>query len=129
MVNWKAIAVAATSLLAGLADAAPTTGREVNIRSSTIIKDGYIIKLKPGVTSNLEAHTMWVNNIHKRNLAKRGLDTRRYRGIERMFTGKNHFNGYAGEFDELTIEEIRNSPEVSHSASEDDLGDGLINNP
>jgi len=114
MVNWKAIAVAATSLLAGLADAAPTTRREVNIRSTTVVKDGYIIKLKPGVADDLEAHTLWVSNIHKRNLAKRGLDEHTYRGIERMFTGKNHFNGYAGEFDELTIEEIRNSPEVEY---------------
>lgn len=110
MVNLTNIALAATALL-GYVQAAPAS-RDVAARPNTIVKDGYIIKLKPGA-KDFDSHVSWVKGVHKRNLAKRGAAEHTYKGIERQFTGKNHFNGYSGEFDELTIEEIRNNPDVS----------------
>lgn len=115
MVNVKNIALAGAALL-GFASAAPHA-KQVTARS-TIVQDGYIIKLKPGVDEadfDFDSHISWVEGVHKRNMMKRSLDQRSYKGVERQFTGRNHWNGYSGNFDEATIAEIRNNPNVSHA--------------
>lgn len=110
MVNFKNLAVAGAALL-GFAQAAPYSS---HVTRSSVIKDGYIIKLKPGAEDfDFDTHVSWVEGVHKRNVAKRSLSDRAYKGINRKFTGKNHWNGYAGEFDEATIAEIENNPDVS----------------
>lgn len=108
MVSFKNLVVAAVALV-GFAQAAPTTHIA---QTDTIVKDGYIIKLRSG-TSDFDSHVSWVKGVHKRNLAKRGAIEQVFKGIERMYTGEFHWNGYAGQFDADTIKEIRNHPDVS----------------
>lgn len=74
---------------------------------SDIIEGKYIVTLKKGVdTAAAESHLEWVADVHKRSLGKR--DTV---GIERKYDIKS-WKGYAGEFDEATIAQIRESPDV-----------------
>ena len=110
MVNVKNVVLAGAALL-GLAQAAPYSSLTPR---STVVKDGYIIKLEPGAEDfDFDTHVSWVEGVHKRNLAKRSLTERAYKGVERKFNGKNYWNGYAGQFDEATIAEIEKSPDVS----------------
>ena len=107
MVSLKNIAVAAAAIV-GYVHAAPSSFR----KNSNIIEDSYVIRLKPGV-ADFQAHTSWVTNVHKRNLAKRS-GVKHYKGIEREFNFEHvKTKGYSGVFDHATIEEIRNSDAVS----------------
>lgn len=111
MVNIKNLALAGATLL-GFAQAAPYTSSHTT--RASVVKDGYIIRLAPGAEDfDFDSHVSWVEGVHKRNLAKRSLSERAYKGINRKFTGKNHWNGYSGEFDESTIAEIESNPDVS----------------
>lgn len=86
------------------------------------IPGAYIIKFKEHVDEpKAKTHHAWVSDIHndgeqqRLELRKRGLfDT-----IDDVFSGMKHtfdlgdgFRGYAGHFDDETIEQIRNNPDV-----------------
>jgi hypothetical protein len=79
--------------------AAPVT------RRSDIIEGKYIVTLKP--EAEVQVQVNWVNDVHKRSFAKR--DTV---GVEHTYDLKT-FKGYAGEFDENTLAEIKANPDVS----------------
>ncbi|PFH62942.1 hypothetical protein XA68_10995 [Ophiocordyceps unilateralis] len=75
----------------------------------SIIQGHYLIALKPGLQPrDLDAHLDWVDGFHKR-----GLSPDQFRGVERTYYGKTSFHGYAGHFDQNTIETIRQAPEVA----------------
>ncbi|KAH7247200.1 proteinase B [Fusarium solani] len=87
--------------------AAPVDG-PVRREEATAIPNKYIITLKPEASdSKISAHLDWVGDVHRRSLSKR--DTA---GVEETYNISN-WNAYAGEFDDATIEEIKNSPEVA----------------
>jgi cerevisin len=85
----------------------------------------YIIKFKDHVTEGKAAeHHSWVQQLHedgedrRLELRKRGLDS-----VVDIFSGVKHtykiaegFLGYAGHFDDETIEEVRRHPDVSRTA-------------
>lgn len=76
-------------------------------REEAAIPNKYIVTLKPEASdSKISAHLNWVGDVHRRSLSKR--DTA---GVEETYNISN-WNAYAGEFDDATIEEIKNSPEV-----------------
>ncbi|KAJ4137372.1 hypothetical protein NW768_002958 [Fusarium equiseti] len=104
MVNFKNLAVAATSLL-GLANATPTA----KVDSTEVIPGKYIVTLKSDIAAaKVESHLSWVGDVHKR-----GLNERAEKGVERTYKGKYGFQGYAGSFDKKTIDEIKKSPDVA----------------
>lgn len=104
MVNFKSIAItAATFVASGLA--IPFTERAV---AGTPVKDTYIITLKSGSYS-IGEHVHWVNSVHKRSVNKRGLS-----GVSRTFANIDGFRAYTGEFDEATIEEIKQNLDVGY---------------
>lgn len=112
MVTWKNLAVAAAAAI-GYAQAAPGSSQSRSSNNNNnIVKDNYIIRLRDDV-SDFEAHTSWVTGVHKRNMAKRGLNDV-FKGIRREFNYKNvKVRGYSGEFDDATLEELRKSDAVS----------------
>lgn len=108
MVNFKNLAVTATALLSG-ALAAPMVddSGSASIQAESTISGSYIVTLKDGVdAATAESHIQWVGDVHKRSINKRDS-----KGVEKTYTG--NFNGYAGSFDESTLQEIRNNPDVS----------------
>lgn len=70
----------------------------------------YIVTLKPG--ADVTSHIMWANGIQARNVRRQDADS----GVTNEYAF-NSFSGYAGAFDDATIEEIRNSAEVHHADS------------
>ncbi|KAF1976276.1 subtilisin-like protein [Bimuria novae-zelandiae CBS 107.79] len=97
MFNVARLALFGALLPAALAAPAPIT------KKSDIIEGKYIVILKP--EAEVETQVNWVNNVHKRSFAKR--DTV---GVEHTY---QTFKGYAGEFDENTLAEIKANPEVA----------------
>lgn len=94
----------ALSGLAALAQAAPVEPRNSSGR--------WIIQLaKDADASILASHLVQARAIHARSLARRGL-TDAESGINHEFSFGT-FHGYSAEFDETTVEELRNLPEVS----------------
>ncbi|KAM3544828.1 Alkaline protease 1 [Beauveria bassiana] len=95
MVGFKSFAALFLAAL-GAAAPAPSGGK-------------YIVTLKDGVTAGkVASHLQWVNDVHARSLGRRDLNLN---GVEKTYE-IGSFNGYAGNFDAATIEEIRNNPEV-----------------
>ena len=89
--------------LVPLAAAGPVT-RQI---TTLDVKGKYIVRLKDDVsTESVDSHMTWVNGVHKRN-----LDGRQLAGVEKQYDFGN-FHGYAGKFDDATLEEIKNNPEV-----------------
>lgn len=94
-----------------LAQAAPLSPRSTD----SLIAGKWIIQLKPDTDiASVTAHHEKVRAIHARNLARRDNDAEVSTGIEREYDFGN-FKGYAGSFDEATIEELKALPEVSHT--------------
>jgi oryzin len=92
-----------------LANAAPVASRA----NDDIIPGKYLIQLKPETDiASIAAHHNKVRSIHARNLARRD-DGETSAGKEREFL-IGDFKGYAGSFDENTIEELKALPEVSN---------------
>jgi len=73
-----------------------------------VIPGKYIVTLKP--EADVGSHITWVNGIQARNVRRQDAES----GITNSYAFKS-FSGYAGAFDDATIEEIRNSAEVSHA--------------
>ncbi|KAL4821857.1 alkaline protease 1 [Aspergillus spinulosporus] len=84
-------------------------------RAAEKVPGKYIVTFKSGLNvDQIDAHTTWASNVHKRNLERRGLAERdKYSGIEKNYK-INKFAAYSGSFDDATIEEIRNSEDVAH---------------
>ncbi|CBF81670.1 hypothetical protein AN5558.2 [Aspergillus nidulans FGSC A4] len=84
-------------------------------RAAEKVPGKYIVTFKSGLNvDQIDAHTSWASNVHKRNLERRGLAERdQYSGIEKNYK-INKFAAYSGSFDDATIEEIRNSADVAH---------------
>ncbi|KAL4776471.1 subtilisin-like protein [Aspergillus nidulans var. acristatus] len=84
-------------------------------RAAERVPGKYIVTFKSGLNGDqIDAHTTWASNVHKRNLERRGLAERdQYSGIEKNYK-INKFAAYSGSFDDATIEEIRNSADVAH---------------
>lgn len=91
--------IAAVSAFASLSAAAPA-----NNRASNVIQGSYIVKLKDNVAT--DKHLSWVSGIHARRNVNNDVA-----GVEREYTSPA-FHGYAGQFDQQTIDEIESSPEV-----------------
>lgn len=70
----------------------------------------YIVTLKEGVDT--ESHTSWVSDIQARSLSRRQDGTTAPDGVEQTYEIAS-FKGYAGEFDEATLNEIKASPDVA----------------
>ncbi|KAL4867023.1 hypothetical protein BDV12DRAFT_128073 [Aspergillus spectabilis] len=75
----------------------------------------YIVTFKSGLeVDQIDAHTTWAANVHKRNLERRDLTERdQFSGIEKNFK-INKWAAYSGSFDDATIEEIRNNADVAY---------------
>lgn len=88
------------------------------------IPNRYIVKFKKHVTDSHAAdHHTWLSSVHSASQESRELELRK-RGqfplVDTVFEGLKHtykiggaFMGYAGHFDDATIEEIRRHPDVS----------------
>lgn len=113
MVNFKNLAVAATALFS-CALGAPVAEADSQVaRRGETIEGKYIVTLKPSVSAQgLDKHIQWIEGVHERSLDKRGA-----KGVERTYNGKYNFKGYAGSFDQKTIEEIKANPDVSLKCS------------
>lgn len=104
MYSFKNLALLVGALLP-FAAAAPT---QFNSRAAQAIPNKFIVTLKEDIASSeKESHLAWVSEVHARSLGRRDLA-----GVEKTYNISS-FQGYAGTFDEATIEEIKASPEVS----------------
>lgn len=75
------------------------------------LSSSYIIVLREDTDeAAFDSHRSWVTRIHKNRLARR--DDPALTGWTTKYVFGN-FKGYAGAFDQTTIEKIRMSPEVS----------------
>lgn len=83
------------------------------------IPNSYIVRFKDHVTdSSAGVHHSWVQQLHgdreddRLELRKRGgVDA--FRGLGHTFKIGGSFLGYSGHFDDETIEQVRNHPDVS----------------
>lgn len=119
--------------LACVATAAPSFSYETvhdgaaPILSSAVaeeIPNSYIIKFKKHVSeSSASDHHSWVQKLHGSREDER-LELRKrsqvpmvddvYRGLKHTYKISTDFLGYAGHFDDDTIEEVRRHPDVEH---------------
>ncbi|KJZ76127.1 hypothetical protein HIM_04583 [Hirsutella minnesotensis 3608] len=114
MVNLQQLALAATALLSSVL-ATPMLATTLEPQPQRLskqvnpLKGKYIIALKPGLhPRDLGNHMEWVDGVHKRSLS-----AQEFKGVERTYHGNYNFHGYAGHFDEQTISDIRNNPDVA----------------
>lgn len=109
MVNWKKFAAATTAIL-GYAQAAPAPDSK-QTQDSDIVKGRYIIRLRDEV-ADFQTHIGWVNGAHRRNAEEANFKDAP-KGVLREFNYPNvKLKGYSGEFDEATLEELRNNDAV-----------------
>jgi oryzin len=102
--RFLALAAAAVPFVA---QAAPVPGAA----DAATIPGKWIIQLKPEADIALVSST--VQDIHARNIARRGVSEEEQRGIEQEYV-LGEFKGYSGSFDAATVEEMRILPEVGH---------------
>lgn len=111
MQSFVRILALAAAALPLLAQAAPVDAAAAQAQS---IPGKWIVQLKPETdVAAIASHKVNVRQIHARNLARREIHDLSA-GIEREF-GFGKFKGYAGSFDDGTIEELKNLPEVGNS--------------
>ena len=107
-----------TRVLAFAAAALPFLGHAAPVSTSggDTIPGKWIVQLKPETDiASVASHMIQVRAIHARNLARREIHSLTS-GIEREY-GFGKFKGYAGSFDDATIEELKNLPEVRNPTS------------
>ncbi|CAI6331905.1 unnamed protein product [Periconia digitata] len=106
MQSFVRVLALAAAALPFLGQAAP-----VDPVSTQTIPGKWIVQLKPEAdVATVASHMINVREIHRRNLARSEIHTLSA-GIEREF-GFGMFKGYAGAFDDATVDELRNMPEV-----------------
>nr|XP_036587750.1 alkaline proteinase [Colletotrichum truncatum]KAF6798692.1 alkaline proteinase [Colletotrichum truncatum] len=103
MVGFKRFALLAA---ATIGFAAPTEKRaDFTVQT---VPNSWIITLKEGIGAlDLDIHLDWVDQVHSRS-----LDKLLFGGTERAFSF-SRFRGYAGKFDDVTIELIKANPLVA----------------
>lgn len=115
--------------LAGLAAASPSietihdgAAPILSSTSAETIPGHYIIKFKKDVPeSAVTDHHSWIQQIHgegeerRTELRRRGLDVSDdvFSGIKHTYKVADGFLGYAGNFDDEVIEQVRRHPDVS----------------
>ncbi|KAH7066654.1 subtilisin-like protease-like protein [Paraphoma chrysanthemicola] len=103
-----------TRFLAAAATAAPFLAQAAPVApraEDDFVPGKYIIQLKPDADiASIAAHHNTVREIHARNLARRN-DGDESAGIEQEYDFGD-FKGYAGSFDDATIDELKALPEV-----------------
>lgn len=101
-------------------DAAPI----LSSANAETIPNRYIIKFKEHVTGqSAKDHHVWLNSVHSANQVAREQELRKrsqfpladdvFDGLKHTYSIGSSFTGYAGHFDEMTIEQIRRHPDVS----------------
>nr|ABH07518.1 serine protease p2 [Thermochaetoides thermophila]ABK96987.1 serine protease p2 [Thermochaetoides thermophila] len=101
-------------------DAAPI----LSSSNAEIVPNAYIIKFKKHVTPEVAAaHHTWIQEIHSAAETRR-LDLKKrsqFPFVDQVFHGLKHtyqigqeFLGYAGHFDDETIEQVRRHPDVEY---------------
>ncbi|KAM7222869.1 serine protease [Rhypophila decipiens] len=98
-------------------DAAPI----LSSSNAEVIPNAYIIKFKKHVSESAASdHQMWIQDIHSSresvhlDLKKRGLVDDVFRGLKHTYKIGQNFLGYAGHFDDDTIEQVRRHPDVEY---------------
>lgn len=109
MVSFKNLALLLGALVP-FAAAGPVGTRQVETLD---VAGKYIIILNDDVSAeSAKSHMSWVTGVHKRNLDGRAPAGSAPGGVQKTYEFGG-FHGYAGKFDDATLEEIRNNPEVS----------------
>ncbi|KAI1383904.1 alkaline proteinase [Hypoxylon trugodes] len=104
MANLRRLALFIGALLPSVF-AAPTPAAQ---QKREIIPGKYIVTLKEGISNeDFKSHLNWARDVHARSLGKR--DTV---GVSHEYQIHN-FSAYAGEFDDETLEQIKNSADVA----------------
>ncbi|GJC97381.1 subtilisin-like serine protease [Colletotrichum higginsianum] len=117
--------------LAAVASATPSLSIEtihdgaapiISSTNAETVPNSYIIKFKKHVSdTGAEDHHNWVQQLHSSSqqerleLRKRGQDSLvndAFHGLKHTYKIGNDFLGYAGHFDEATIEKVRRHPDV-----------------
>jgi len=87
--------------------------------NAEIVPNSYIIKFKKHVSDDsASGHHMWLQKIHddrepfRMDLRKRGLLDDAFKGLKHTYKIGQDFLGYAGHFDDETIEQVRRHPDV-----------------
>ncbi|KAL2269598.1 hypothetical protein VTJ83DRAFT_1782 [Remersonia thermophila] len=98
-------------------DAAPI----LSSSNAEVVPNQYIIKFKKHVTADkAQAHQSWIQEVHSSreakhaDLKKRGLVDDVFHGLKHTYKIGQDFVGYAGHFDEETIEQVRRHPDVEY---------------
>lgn len=123
---------AAVPLLAALASSSPVLIDTIHNDAAPVISsvngetlpDKYIVVFKKHVNhEDALGHHEWVQNVHtqqqvaKLELRKRdigsSIEEQVFDGLKHTFNIAGSLLGYAGHFDEDTIEEVRRHPDVS----------------
>ncbi|KAK3991181.1 peptidase S8/S53 domain-containing protein [Cladorrhinum sp. PSN332] len=120
--------------LAAVAAAAPRASIETvhsdaaPILSSTnaeVIPNSYIVKFKKHVNADKASdHHTWIQELHTTKTAKVRTDLKKrgqfplvddvFKGLKHTYKIGSDFLGYAGHFDEETIEQVRRHPDVEY---------------
>ncbi|KAJ9661037.1 Basic amino-acid permease [Neophaeococcomyces mojaviensis] len=102
-------AVFALAALLPILNAAPVRVPRDEPVAPLSVTGKYIITLKE--SADAAAHVSWISDVHARRLARRQESEEPTSGVEKTYE-IDTFKGYAGQFDDATIEEIRNSDDV-----------------
>lgn len=102
-------AVIALAALVPALNAAPIPVPQYSDVAPQAIQNKYIVTLKTGADKS--AHMAWVSGIHARSLARRQSGSTPTTGVEKQYD-INGFEGYAGEFDDTVIAEIKGRDDV-----------------
>ncbi|KAF4813680.1 Alkaline protease 1 [Colletotrichum siamense] len=74
------------------------------------VKDRYIVTFMSNISeAGIKSHLGWVDTMHARSLNRR--DTT---GFEDRLDAGDDFHAYIGHYDEATVEELRNNPDVAY---------------
>ncbi|KKF96629.1 Subtilisin-like proteinase Spm1 [Ceratocystis platani] len=118
-------------LLAASASAAPSSFSSETIHSDAApilasvnaeaIPNSYIIKFKKHVDEkDASSHHSWVQSLHdegeekRLELRRRDLDVGILSGLKHTFNIGKDFRGYAGQFDDELVEQLRRHPDVEY---------------
>lgn len=89
--------------------------------NAEIVPNSYIVKFKKHVSDNsADSHHLWLQKIHderepfRMDLRKRGLLSDAFKGLKHTYKIGQDFLGYAGHFDDETIEQVRRHPDVEY---------------
>lgn len=96
-----------------LLQAAPTPQNTKDVPAPPSVKNRYIVTLKPN--ADHRRHIQQVNELHARSMQARDSANKTVtykKGVDKTYNVVGRFKGYAGEFDDQTINSIRAQPDV-----------------